>query len=409
VKNCGAPFHELVATKDMQTSLIAASRSPVAAVKDKALELIISFSEAFKNNRKLSIFQETYQLLHQSGVQFPARDMTALAPVITPQRRTTAEHHNNNNNTNNNNAAQTAHQSSTSPSSFYHPLCSLTPQFLQKLRNEFEIVCNYLEMSIEMFGAASIADLKNHRHSIKVLAEIRNRLAQIMAEIDDDSIIDIALQLNENIRSVQEYFKAKAASHNPALPKLSSVSLKILDVKIHGKDDEKTNDHTTNPSTQSITQLPASSVPPSASVSIDHHPTQKSSPLMDLSIFEQSSSSSSTPSEASSHQSAYDPFAAIATRSEQQKQVEDDDTTNTPASNQPESNSSSSSDASPIDLLSLSILDTPATASSSHSSSVAVDPLAALFGPPLTTPQSIIDENQAELEDLLNLNAPPAR
>ncbi|XP_076448857.1 hepatocyte growth factor-regulated tyrosine kinase substrate-like [Babylonia areolata] len=70
VKNCGAPFHQEIATKEyMEFLKEQANRQD--PVKGKILELIQTWEHAFRNEPSYKAVEDTYHLLKMEGYQFP--------------------------------------------------------------------------------------------------------------------------------------------------------------------------------------------------------------------------------------------------------------------------------------------------------------------------------------------------
>jgi len=89
VKNCGKAFHVLVAQKDFineLVKLIGPKNDPPAAMQEKVLSLIQIWADAFKNQPDLNGVTQMYMELKNKGIEFPANDLDAMAPIYTPQR-----------------------------------------------------------------------------------------------------------------------------------------------------------------------------------------------------------------------------------------------------------------------------------------------------------------------------------
>lgn len=66
--------------------LIGPKNDPPTAVQEKVLSLIQSWADAFKSQPELSGVVQVYQDLLAKGIEFPATDLDAMAPIHTPQR-----------------------------------------------------------------------------------------------------------------------------------------------------------------------------------------------------------------------------------------------------------------------------------------------------------------------------------
>ncbi|XP_012941341.1 hepatocyte growth factor-regulated tyrosine kinase substrate isoform X2 [Aplysia californica] len=78
VKNCGSTFHNEVATKEfmefLKDQVKKVSTDPVRGdpVKEKILELVQTWSNAFRNEPKYKAVEDTFHLLKMEGHKFPA-------------------------------------------------------------------------------------------------------------------------------------------------------------------------------------------------------------------------------------------------------------------------------------------------------------------------------------------------
>ena len=88
VKNCHTAFHQHLGTRDNLKLLsdMAVDTKVHPNVRSMILTLLESWSETFTQPRQfqIPIFAEYYYKLKNRGVEFPARDMTKMAPVMTP-------------------------------------------------------------------------------------------------------------------------------------------------------------------------------------------------------------------------------------------------------------------------------------------------------------------------------------
>ncbi|CAL1536875.1 unnamed protein product [Lymnaea stagnalis] len=72
VKNCGSTFVNEVATKDFMEFLKDQAKSRADPVKEKILELIQTWSHAFRNEPHYKAVEDTFHLLKMEGHKFPA-------------------------------------------------------------------------------------------------------------------------------------------------------------------------------------------------------------------------------------------------------------------------------------------------------------------------------------------------
>lgn len=89
VKNCGKAFHSLVASKEFiqeLVKLIGPKNDPSVAVQERVLSLIQMWADAFRSQPDLNGVVQMYHELKSKGIEFPATDPEATAPIFTPQR-----------------------------------------------------------------------------------------------------------------------------------------------------------------------------------------------------------------------------------------------------------------------------------------------------------------------------------
>ena len=89
VKNCGKRFHLQVTSKDFirdLVNIIGPKNDPSPALQEKVLNLIQCWADAFKNQADLNGVYQVYVELKTKGIEFPAQDLDAMAPIHTPQR-----------------------------------------------------------------------------------------------------------------------------------------------------------------------------------------------------------------------------------------------------------------------------------------------------------------------------------
>ncbi|GFO17365.1 hepatocyte growth factor-regulated tyrosine kinase substrate [Plakobranchus ocellatus] len=72
VKNCASTFHSEVATKDFMEFMKDQAKTRNDPVKEKVLELIQTWSHAFRNEPSYKAVEDTFHLLKMEGHKFPA-------------------------------------------------------------------------------------------------------------------------------------------------------------------------------------------------------------------------------------------------------------------------------------------------------------------------------------------------
>ncbi|CAH3040159.1 unnamed protein product [Pocillopora meandrina] len=71
VKNCGAPMHKEVATKEIMDCLRELAKSSPDPVKEQILSMIQTWSTAFRKEPKYKVVQDTFNLMRMEGYKFP--------------------------------------------------------------------------------------------------------------------------------------------------------------------------------------------------------------------------------------------------------------------------------------------------------------------------------------------------
>lgn len=84
VKNCGEPFHRQVADREFVDVLVRTVGASSGLVREKVLELLQTWSDSFKDAPELQSIHTAYDELVGRGVEFPARNLDAMAPIHTP-------------------------------------------------------------------------------------------------------------------------------------------------------------------------------------------------------------------------------------------------------------------------------------------------------------------------------------
>lgn len=71
VKNCGAPMHKEVATKEMMETFRELAKTSPEPVKEQILAMIQTWSTAFRKEPKYKVVQDTFNLMRMEGYKFP--------------------------------------------------------------------------------------------------------------------------------------------------------------------------------------------------------------------------------------------------------------------------------------------------------------------------------------------------
>ncbi|XP_017040283.1 TOM1-like protein 2 isoform X2 [Drosophila ficusphila] len=238
VKNCGKAFHVLVAQKDFineLVKLIGPKNDPPAAMQEKVLSLIQIWADAFKNQPDLNGVTQMYMELKNKGIEFPANDLDAMAPIYTPQRSVpelppqlvaaqqhaiSPQHM----------AAAAAAASAAAPTST-GPL-HLTPEQAAKLRSELEIVSNNMSILSEMLsvlkpGQESPDDYALLNELTSTCKEMQSRIVDLIGRVQDDELTAEFLRINDELNNVflrhQRYEKNRSQGQGAVVTSPSAV------------------------------------------------------------------------------------------------------------------------------------------------------------------------------------------
>ncbi|EDW40861.1 TOM1-like protein 2 isoform X2 [Drosophila sechellia] len=235
VKNCGKAFHVLVAQKDFineLVKLIGPKNDPPAAMQEKVLSLIQIWADAFKNQPDLNGVTQMYMELKNKGIEFPANDLDAMAPIYTPQRSVpemppqlvTAQQH-----TISPQHMAAAAAAAAPPST--GPL-HLTPEQAAKLRSELEIVSNNMSILSEMLsvlkpGQESPDDYALLNELTSTCKEMQSRIVDLIGRVQDDELTAEFLRINDELNNVflrhQRYEKNRSQGQGAGVTSPSAV------------------------------------------------------------------------------------------------------------------------------------------------------------------------------------------
>ncbi|EDV51195.1 TOM1-like protein 2 isoform X2 [Drosophila erecta] len=239
VKNCGKAFHVLVAQKDFineLVKLIGPKNDPPAAMQEKVLSLIQIWADAFKNQPDLNGVTQMYMELKNKGIEFPANDLDAMAPIYTPQRsvpemppqmvaaqqHTISPQHM---------AAAAAAAAAASAPASTGPL-HLTPEQAAKLRSELEIVSNNMSILSEMLsvlkpGQESPDDYALLNELTSTCKEMQSRIVDLIGRVQDDELTAEFLRINDELNNVflrhQRYEKNRSQGQGAGVTSPSAV------------------------------------------------------------------------------------------------------------------------------------------------------------------------------------------
>ncbi|XP_049296056.1 TOM1-like protein 2 isoform X2 [Anopheles funestus] len=209
VKNCGKAFHVLVANKEFiqeLVKLIGPKNDPPPIVQEKVLSLIQIWADAFRSQPELNGVVQVYQELKNKGIEFPATDLDAIAPIYTPQRSVpdgapatenvstlpVSPHH---------------HASQTPGSPAMPPPSSMSQDQIAKLQSELDIVAMNMSILGEMLtelkpGQEDAADYKLLNDLTSTCREMQSRIVDLIGKVQHDELTAELLRLNDELNNL---------------------------------------------------------------------------------------------------------------------------------------------------------------------------------------------------------------
>ncbi|KAK9887205.1 hypothetical protein WA026_021048 [Henosepilachna vigintioctopunctata] len=199
VKNCGKRFQVLVCTKDFiqeLVKLIGPKNDPPTAVQEKVLSLIQAWADAFLNQPEMSGVVIMYKDLKSKGIEFPATDLDALAPIHTP-KRTVSEV-----------PVQPQVQNVTPVTPQIHsPGGTLSPELRAKLQSELDVIQSNMnvlgEMLTEMKPGQEQTDELELLQELNVACHaMQDRLVDLISKLPNDELTAELLRINDDMNNL---------------------------------------------------------------------------------------------------------------------------------------------------------------------------------------------------------------
>uniref|UniRef100_A0A915C8Q3 Target of Myb protein 1 n=1 Tax=Parascaris univalens TaxID=6257 RepID=A0A915C8Q3_PARUN len=226
VKNCDIRFHELVCQKDFINELVKLIGPKFDApqiIQERVLSLIQSWSDAFRGDPRLQGVCQVYDELKAKGVEFPMTDFDTMAPIITPKRTVFPPPERANHNYS---AAgpPLPQVGMPNPGTYQfvdpsHPV-QPTPEQLEKLRKELDIVNNNLKVLREMLS--ELAPGKENPDDLQLLTELHDTCVQMQSRVRDliraivsEQVTNELLVLNDEFNNVFEKYDRYMANRTP--------------------------------------------------------------------------------------------------------------------------------------------------------------------------------------------------
>ncbi|XP_044758003.1 TOM1-like protein 2 [Coccinella septempunctata] len=199
VKNCGKRFQVLVCTKDFiqeLVKLIGPKNDPPTVVQEKVLSLIQAWADAFQNVPEMSGVVSTYKDLKAKGIEFPATDLDALAPIHTPKRSVNEQ------------PVTLEPQTQTSPTrQVASPTGGLSPEQRAKLQSELDVVQSNMNVLGEMLsemtpGKENVDELELLQELNIACHSMQERLMELISRLPNDELTAELLRINDDMNNL---------------------------------------------------------------------------------------------------------------------------------------------------------------------------------------------------------------
>ncbi|NXJ88043.1 TOM1 protein, partial [Corythaixoides concolor] len=218
VKNCGHRFHILVSSQDFVEGVLVRTilpkNNPPAIVHDKVLTLIQSWADAFRSSPDLTGVVAVYEDLRRKGLEFPMTDLDMLSPIHTPQRTVYSSDSQSGQNS-------PAVNSPQQIESILHPVTlptgrgtssdvpiTPTPEQIEKLRSELEVVNGNMKVMSEMLtelvpSQAEPSDLELLQQELnRTCRAMQQRVLELIPRVLHEQLTEELLLINDNLNNV---------------------------------------------------------------------------------------------------------------------------------------------------------------------------------------------------------------
>ncbi|UXI16015.1 Fringe glycosyltransferase [Sarcoptes scabiei] len=229
VKNCGKRFHILVTNKDFVQDLIkliGPKNDPPAEIQEQVLSLIQSWAEAFHGQPDMQGVSIVHNELRNKGIKFPNSSNENKVPICTPQKSVppytvSSQIDTFSRGSSLNQAPSSSTLQPTLSTSTSNPI-PLTPEQLNKLKNELELVQSNMNVFSEML--AEIKPGQEHTDDLNLLVELhqtlqsmQKRIVELIQKIANEEVTNELLKINDDLNNLfmrYERFEKKRESKN---------------------------------------------------------------------------------------------------------------------------------------------------------------------------------------------------
>eukprot|EP00128_Syssomonas_multiformis_P016728 Colp12_sorted_trinity150504_noHs@27465 len=211
VKNCGQPFHNALANKDLMADLVKIVQTPKdygSPVREKILILLQSWFDAFRGKDEMLPVIEAYRKLKREGVDFPATDLDAMAPIYTPAQTHTVAR----------SEPVPVAQPQSAPVVSSEPLQRVKPTEAQlaKLNSELDIVRNNNTVLKEMLDNYDGSGSELLKELYTTCKEMQSRLLELLEQVADDAFVGVLLSVNDELNTTFAKYDSRVAQAPPA-------------------------------------------------------------------------------------------------------------------------------------------------------------------------------------------------
>ena len=244
VKNGGDAFHESVSNPEfLNTIATVGTTAKERHVSDMALSLLSQWARAFPAQGLMS-YADVYNKLKNKGVAFPDSASSSAAPVFTPPvnlaihapprqiatsrapDRSPNRSPNKSPNRSPSRSPRLEEKEPVSGNSERNPLSWASPFYVDKIKTESLQVIEYLQLfqqliAAEPASAAAVQQLKANESVQSLLSTIvdcRGRVSRLLAEIEDETLMDLMIQLNDSIRLSIDYYEERLKGRSVVEP-----------------------------------------------------------------------------------------------------------------------------------------------------------------------------------------------
>ena len=227
VKNGGDAFHETVSSVEFLNVIATiGTTTKERHVSDLALSLLYQWARAFPA-QGLMTYAEVYNKLKFKGVTFPDA-AAASAPVFNPppnlaihagSRQVASSRAPDRSPNRSPGRSPRAEEKEPSERS---PLSWASPFYVDRIKQESLQVVEYLTLFQQLIAAEPAAAQLKANESVQSLhstiVDCRSRVTRLLAEIEDETVMDLMIQLNDAIRVSLEYYDERVRGRAVAEP-----------------------------------------------------------------------------------------------------------------------------------------------------------------------------------------------